>query len=151
MALRLVPEMRPRTDQDLELPQVLYTGTTKGYLREKVRATECFEHLSGYVHLSRNASTALGYALQRALFFGRTPVLLVVDTRKLKGDLYHYGEYKTRALNLGSFLPYEFSLDEASQIGKDIYSSLREVEDLLIPASEEYVIRALDEFLSVAP
>lgn len=136
---------------DIDLPRLLYTGTGKNYLRDTLRERREFAHKSEkYVHLTEGPVTAMSYAAQRASFYRDSPVVLVVDTHKLIEDLHYHGGYETRALNVGSFLPYEFTIDEDGKFGREEWLGIGRIEDTVIQSSEEDVRREVGKFLSSA-
>lgn len=135
----------------LDLPRVLYTGTGKNYLRDLLcERREFAQGSEKYVHLTEGRVTAMSYAAQRASFYDDSPLVLVVDTHKLMEDLHYSGEYKTRALNIGSFLPYEFSIDEDGKFSREDWLGMGRIEDMVIQSSEEELRREVAKFLSSA-
>lgn len=135
-------------DMGLDHPRVLYTGTGKNYLREKLCNRKVFVHEEEKpVHLSESSITALSYAAQRAKFYGDLPLVLVVDRYKLTEELHCQGEYETMALNIGSFLPYEFTLDKNGKFAKEDYFRIRQVEELVTHSSAEEVFFEIQRFL----
>ena len=138
-------------DIDLDLPRILYTGTCRSYLRDKLCDQKEFVHEGEEpVHLSESSITALSYAAQRAKFYTDLPVVLVVDTYKLTEELRCRGEYETRALNIGSFLPYEFAFNEDGKFRREDYFNIRRIEDLVTHSSAEEIRVAIEGFLSGA-
>jgi len=151
MVARLVYEITEGIDEDSESARVLYTGTCRRYLREAITRFGRFKHDTGSdVHLSKCAVTAAGYAVKRSQFYNDSPVVLVVDTEKLDGDLQYFGEYRTRALNVGSFLPYRFTLNEDGRADANVFAGIRELKKFVIESSELEINRRLMNFLSAS-
>jgi len=121
MVAKLVIKVTEGIGEGFEAARVLYTGTGREYFRETLRARGEFRHegIDNYIDLSEDPFTAMACVRERALFYRDSPVVLVVDTAKLEGEPYFDGEYKTRGLNVGSFLPYRFSLDDEKRISED--------------------------------
>lgn len=137
--------------RSFDLPRVLYTGTGKKYLRDLLcERREFAQGSEKYVHLTEGRVTAMSYATQRASFYDDSPLVLVVDTYKLTEDLHYSGEYKTRALNIGSFLPYEFSVGEDGKFSREDWLGMSQIEDMVIQSSEEELRREVAKFLSSA-
>lgn len=134
---------------DLKPARVLYTGTGEKYLREKLRLFREFRHLGKDIYLDESPLSACGYALQRAEFYGDSPVLLIVDSQRLKEDLYYDGRYKTRSLPLDSFLPFELSLDAQEKVQEEDYHCIIQIEEMILKASEQDIRREIARFLSL--
>ncbi len=131
---------------------MLYTGTGKRYLRETLQSREEFAHGGEkQVHLTEGPLTAMSYAAQRAAFYGDSPVLLVVDTHKLSTEIRWSGEYEARALNMGSFLPYDLSVDEDGKFGREAPLALDVVADQVIRSSAEEVSEEVARYLAGPP
>jgi hypothetical protein len=132
-----------------DLPRVLYTGTGSRYLRDMLLERGEFVHGGEeQVYLTQGEVTAMSYAAQRAKFYGDSPVVLVVDTHKLTEGLNYDGEYRARMLNVGSFLPYEFTPNEDDKFGREEYLGLIQLNDMVTQSSEDEIRRQIEKFLS---
>jgi len=153
MVAKLVVEVTEGIGEDFEAARVLYTGTSRRYFRDMVRTRGefCHEGIDNYINLSEDPFTAMGYARERALFYRDSPVVLVVDTARLDGELYFDGEYRTRRLNVGSFLPYQFSLDDDTRISEEDCSRILEMDAVVTEASTAEIERAVYRFLLTPP
>ena len=138
MAARLVLEAVDGTEEDFELPRVLYTGTGASYYCSMVRRYGEFRHAGApYVHLDDEAVSAMGYAAQRARSYEDTPIVLIVDTGKLDADILYTGDYRTRALHIGSFAPYPFTVQHDGRVSEDDIHGVREASARVLRSSEE--------------
>ncbi len=132
--------------------RVLYTGTSRRYLYDRIEAEGEFVHpLPAYVYLDPDPRTAMSYAAERSIFYRDPPVVLVVDAEKLRREIYDFGGYRARALNVGSFLPYKFNLDPDGKFTVEDYRKVCSIGDRIIRTSEEDTCRELFEFLAIEP
>ena len=129
--------------------RVLYTGTTRRYLCDVIKVFGRFEHkkISDFVYLDNSSANALAYAAERATFYNDLPVVLVVDTEKLEGELYYYGEYKVHALNIGSFLTYEFHLDKKGKYKIEDYYKIKAMGNEIVQLSEFELRQNISQYL----
>lgn len=117
--------------------RVLYTGTGKDYLWSVLSRFRKFKHLGQpYVYLERHPTTAMSYAAQRSIFYEDTPVVLVVDTDKLDEELIYEGRYKTKGLNIGCFLPYEFPLGPEGKFRVEDHKVVGTLAERIVQSSE---------------
>lgn len=141
-------EVGEGVSDDFELPRVLYTGTGREYLGQTLEVLGEFRHLGKEVYLDESLFNACGYALQRAKFYDDSPVLMVVDSQKLKGEVRYDGRYKAKALPLGSFIPYEISPDVHGKLQEADYDAILNIKDLVTTASQEDIERKVARFLA---
>ena len=152
MVVKFVNEVTRGEDTNQELPRILYSGTTGRYLEERLRQNERFTHSMGQpVYLTEHDLTALSVARQRALFYDEDPVLLIVDTNKLDGELRYDGSYKTMGLNVGSFVPYRFALSMDRYVDRAVYGEIQHIAARLQDATREEVEETVNKFLSGPP
>jgi len=131
---------------------VLYTGTGAEYLRDSIRAFGEFRHATQpFVYLDENPFAPMGYALQRSNQYGDSPVVLVVDTDKLDQELFYDGTYRTEALNLGSFLPYELPVGPDGRVSEEASLGVYRVADLVLRKSCEEICREVSRSSETLP
>jgi len=151
MATKFLGEHKGNSYENLVQNRVMYTGTCKKYLYNILRNKSQFRHyFTQPIYLTNYPFTAMGFARKRSLFYRDSPLVLAVDTEKLEGEIYYdLANYKTKALNIGSFLIYEFSLGKERRIKeKDCYDILT-LEDKVIKTSYEEIRKKINKFLSV--
>ena len=56
-----------------------------------------------------------------------------------------------RALDMGSFLPFEFSLDDNGRFAEEDVAGLLRMKDLLLQSSDAQILRHAARFLGQAP
>ena len=153
MVAKFVYEVTGGVYDDFEPVRVLYTGTGKKYLYDRLKAEERFKHagMHDQVHLTQEPITALGYARQRAIFYSDSPVVLVVDVDKLRGEILYNGEYRAKALNIGSFLPYDFSIGDNGQISELDWLGIYSMEALITRKTQEEIRQEIRKFLFAPP
>ena len=148
MVARFVCEVTEGAE-DFEPARVLYTGTGKKYLCDTLRTHGEFRQGKGqHVHLTEGRVTAMSYASQRARFYNDVPILLVVDTEKVTEEICYDGEYKARALNVGSFLPYDIRIDQEGKFGWDDWLGVGRIETILVESSENDIHEKITRYLS---
>lgn len=125
-----------KTPDDIVPARVLYTGTCKGYVRDFIQRIGRHVNPGGKVYLTECPFTAVGYALKRSRFYRDSPVVLVVDSDKLDGELFYTGDYETKALNLGSFLIFEPPPGDFNEMR---YRDILRIEARITHASDEEV------------
>ena len=153
MVAKFVYEVAEGPGDDFELARVLYTGTGRKYLHDRLRAEGCFKHsgTNDDIHLTQEPTVALGYSRQRSIFYGDSPVVLVVDVDKLSGEICYNGEYRAKALNIGSFLPYDFSIGDNGQISEQEWLGIYSMEALITKKSQEGIRHEIRKFLVAPP
>lgn len=149
MAAKLLCDYKSKSYQRLVQERVMYTGTCKKYLCDILRKKGQFNHnFNQSIYLINCPITAMGFARKRSLFYRDLPVVLAVDTEKLEGEIYYdFANYKTKALNIGSFLIYEFSLDKERRIKESDCYDILTLEDKVIKASKDEIRRKVNKFL----
>jgi hypothetical protein len=137
------------TEPDFEPARVLFTGTGRQYLCHSLQAYQAFRHeRDSSVHLTNSPATAMSYATKRSKFHKDTPVVLVVDTKKMDGEILFYGMYRTECLSMGSFIPCEFLLDEEGCPPEHAYRELLALEQQIIALSEAEVRTFVGRYLT---
>jgi len=87
MVAKFISELAEGREGQFEPAQVLYTGTTRNYLKETVQQLSDFRHFGNDVYLDFDPWTPMSYARRRAIFYIDRPVVLVVNTDKLEGSV----------------------------------------------------------------
>jgi hypothetical protein len=140
MVAKFICEVEDDIGGDFQPARVLYSGTCNGYLRSILAEYGEFRHiLQKYVHLTDGLVTAMSYAKQRAEFYGDRPMVLIVDTDKLSGDLYYDGEYHTKGLNIGSFLVSKEPSEADGRFNHEDWQAIQRIADEVTQASKEEV------------
>ena len=148
MVVKFVNEVRTGQSASQGLPRILYSGTTDRYLEESLRQNGQFMHVMEQpVYLTEHDLTALSVAGQRALFYDEDPMLLIVDTDKLEGELRYDGSYKIEGLNVGSFVPHRFALSPDGYIDRSIYGEIEHIAARLQDATREDIEQDVKRFL----
>jgi hypothetical protein len=152
MVAKVVWDITCGADNKFEPTRVLYTGTGRKYLRDRLKAEGCFKHsgMNEDIYLTQEPITALGYARERAIFYVDSPVVLVVDVDRLMGEVHYNGEYRAKAINIGSFLPYGFSIGDDGQVSERDWLNIYSMEVLVTRKTEEELRKAVREFLSAS-
>jgi len=134
-------------------PRALYSGTCSQYARDLLHRRGFFRHEAAGqpVHLSEQPLIAMSVARRRACFYKDAPLALVVDAERMEGDVRFDGKYRVDELKMGSFLPYEFSLDENGQFTEEDVAGLLRMKDWLLQSSDEQILRRTADFLGEAP
>ena len=151
MVAKLISELAEGRNGQFKPARVIYTGTTRKYLKETLQQLSEFRHSGNDVYLDSDPWTPMSYARRRAIFYIDMPAVLVVDTDKLERNVYFNGMYRTEALDIGSFLPYEIKLDYDGKLTIDDYLSLRQMGDRIRETPEENILQELNQYLLEAP
>lgn len=148
MVVKFICEVTEGVGDSFKPARVIYTGTGKRYLNQTLDLFGEFSQFDKEVYLDESIFNACGYAKQRASFYGDVPTLLIVDSRKLKGEIYYDGRYRTKTLPLGSFLPHEIKLDARGKLCEEDYYRITQIQDIITEASEEDIRNEVAKFLS---
>ena len=136
---------------DHEPARVLYTGTTVSYFADTFRREGEFRHKANPVFLSEDLWIPCSYAVKRSRFYGDSPLLLIVDAQKLESELQYDGIYRTDALNMGSFLPYQISPDPRGKLTVQDYNQIIRMSHQIPGIPESELAREVEEFLKIKP
>jgi len=137
----------PKEQKEENIPRILYHGTCCNYFYENLLRKGEYRHnnIGDNVWLDNSPATSASYAITRARTYHDQPLLIITDTKKLEYKINYSGQWKVKALPIGSFevyQPFEFIFDPKCKFSEKNLKKIKEHEVFLLTNNEQELKRS---------